>query len=357
VRVAQVLPAFYRDQLDFAGGGDRYVYQLARALRPYCDVTFFTFGPRYRQSTLDGLRHIVLPGSGANPHNPMPRALAFAARGFDIVHAHQLRATVTSIATVVRRAVGKPLVVTDLGGGGSNRTLRLRLYRWVDRFICISDFSRNLLPPAARSKAVVIKGGIELERFPYHPGTRARQVLQVSRLMPHKGINDVIDALGDRVPIVIAGKIVDPRYYRDLQRLAAGKQVRFLIDAADAAILGEYQRSAVTVAASVYRDMYGGWWPTSELLGLPLLESMSVGTPVVCTAVGGMPEFVAEGETGFVVRPNDPSALRERALQLLDDPTLASRMGTAGHEHVQQFAFDQVARRVAAEYARVMDRP
>ena len=355
MRVAQVLPVFYRDQLDFKGGGDRYAYQLARALRPYCDVTFFTFGPRYRESERDGLRHVVLPGGGGNPHNPTPRALAFAARGFDVVHAHQLRTTVTSLAAVLRRAVRKPLVVTDLGGGGKSLTLRLRLYRWIDRFVCISDFSKSLLPVAARSRAVVIKGGIELERFPYHAGTRARQVLQVSRVMPHKGMNDLIAALGDEVPIVIAGKIADDRYYRDLQKLAAGKQVRFLIDAADGAILAEYQRSAVTVAASVYRDMYGGRWPTSELLGLPLLESMSVGTPVVCTAVGGMPEFVVEGETGFVVPPNDPATLRERARQLLDDPARATRMGRNGHEHVRQYGFDQVARQVAAEYARLLD--
>ena len=177
MRVAQVLPVFYRDQLDFKGGGDRYAYQLARALRPYCDVTFFTFGPRYRETERDGLRHVVLPGGGGNPHNPTPRALAFAARGFDIVHAHQLRTTVTSLAAVLRRAVRKPLVVTDLGGGGKSLTFRLRLYRWIDRFVCISDFSKSLLPVAARSKAVVIKGGIELERFPYHAGTRERQVV------------------------------------------------------------------------------------------------------------------------------------------------------------------------------------
>lgn len=172
--------------------------------------------------------------------------------------------------------------------------------------------------------------------------------------MPHKGINYLIQCAGSDIPVVIAGKIVNDHYYQDLRRQAEGKPVRFLIDADDDAILAELGRSAVTVAASVYRDVYGGSWPTSELLGLTLLESMSVGTPVVCTDVGGMPEFVRDGVTGFIVPPNDPLALRGRLLQILDDPGGAARMGAAGHEHVKQYSWDVVAQTLLAEYTRIL---
>jgi glycosyltransferase involved in cell wall biosynthesis len=357
LRVAHVLPAFFQDQVDFMGGGDRYAYQLSKALRPYADVTFFTFGPRHREASFDGVRHIVLPiARHGNPDNPLPGSLDFASNRFDIVHCYHLRTVVTNLATLVRRAMRKPLIVTDLGGGGRSASIKFQLYRLIPAYTCISDFSRSLLPAAAQPKAVVVKGGIELERFPYDPTRRQRQVLQVGRLMPHKGMNYVIEALGDQVSVVIAGKVVSERYYRDLRKLAEGKQVRFLIDAADGAILAEYRRSAVTVAASVYRDMYGGFWPTSELLGLPLLESMSVGTPVVCSDVGGMPEFVRDGETGFVIPPNDVTALRERVLALLGEPARAAQLGKAGHEHVQQFGFEHVAHQVAAEYTKLLDR-
>jgi glycosyltransferase involved in cell wall biosynthesis len=110
----------------------------------------------------------------------------------------------------------------------------------------------------------------------------------------------------------------------------------------------------VTVQASVYRDLYGGYWPTSELLGLPLLESMSVGTPVISTDVGGMPEFIRDGVTGFVVPPSDPVALRRRLDELLSDPARASSMGRAGSLDMAQYSWDAVARRVGAEYARLM---
>jgi glycosyltransferase involved in cell wall biosynthesis len=353
LRVAQVLPAFFGDRLDFMGGGDRYVHKLALALRPYCDVTFFTFGARYREESVDGVRHVVLPALHGNPDNPVPRSLAFASRRFDIVHTYHLRTAVTSLA-IMLRAGRRPLVVTDLGGGGRSLTMRLRLYRLVKRFISISEFSRGLLPPDVRSRAIVINGGIDPARFAFDPRPRDRQVLQVSRLMPHKGQNYLIEAAGHDIPVVIAGKIVNPTYYRDLEKLSQGKPVRFLIDVDDDEILAEYRRSAVTVQSSVYRDMYGGDWPTSELLGLPLLESMSVGTPVICTNVGGMPEFVRDGVTGFVIPPNDPAALRRRLDELLGDPARAARMGAAGHEDVKQYSWDALARQVSAEYARLL---
>ncbi len=354
MRVAQVLPAFFDDRLAFMGGGDRYVHKLARALRPYCDVTFFTFGARYREESLDGVSHVVLPGLGADPDNPIPRSFAFASPRFDIVHTYHLRTAVTGLATVLRAAARRPLVVTDLGGGGRSPTVRLKLYRLITRFICISQFSRSLLPADVRARAIVIKGGLDPTRFPYDPRPRERQVLQVSRLMPHKGQNYLIEAAGQDIQVVIAGKVVNPDYYRDLQKMAQGKPVRFLIDVDDDAILAEYRRSLVTVQASVYRDLYGSYWPTSELLGLPLLESMSVGTPVICTNVGGMPEFVRDGVTGFVIPPNDPATLRGRLDELVRDPARAASMGAAGHEHVQQFSWNAVARQVSAEYARLL---
>jgi len=337
------------------GGGDRYVHKLSQALGPYCDVTFFTFGPRYRQELFSGVRHVVLPGRpGANPDNPVPYSLDFLSRRFDIVHCYHLRTIVTNIATLVRRSTRRPLVVTDLGGGGRSATFKLQLYRLIPAYICISDYSRSLLPVAARARAVVIKGGVDQGRFAYDARHRERQVLQVSRLMPHKGQNYLIEAAGQDLPVVLAGKIVNRAYYEALRKMATGKPVRFLIDVDDDAILDEYRRSSVTVQASVYRDLYGSYWPTSELLGLPLLESMSVGTPVISTNVGGMPEFVSDGVTGFIVPPNDPAALRGRLDELLGDPPRASSMGRAGHEQMAEYSWDSVARRVSAEYARLV---
>lgn len=350
MKVALVLPAYAADGINLLGGGERYAYQLARALRRHADVTLVTFGPRLQRRDQDGLRHVILPSWAPSIENPIPLPSFFWRERFDLIHAFQLRSASTSLLALWCRARRMPLVVTDVGGGGRSLMFRLRLYRLIPKFLCISDFSRQLLPAEIRPRASVVLGGIDLERYGYHPGPRRRQALLVARIMPHKGIDVLVAAAGNDIDVVVAGQIADARYLRDLQAMTTGSNVRFLIGPDDDVLLQQYRESTVTISASVYRDLYGREWRQSELLGLTLLESMAVGTPVICTRVGGMPEYVREGVTGFVVPPNDAGALRDRLLRLLDDAQLTSRMGDAGRRHVESLSWDKVADRVFASY-------
>jgi len=65
----------------------------------------------------------------------------------------------------------------------------------------------------------------------------------------------------------------------------------------------------------------------SEAFGLVNVESMSVGTPVIASAVGGIPEIIRDGVDGYLVPPDDPEALAEKMKLLLSDPTLREQMG------------------------------
>ena len=80
--------------------------------------------------------------------------------------------------------------------------------------------------------------------------------------------------------------------------------------------------------------MYGDETTVPELLGQTLLEAMACGTPAVCTDVASMPEVVVDQQTGFVVPPNDPSALRARLAFLRDNSESAAEMGRAGRKRV-----------------------
>ena len=73
-------------------------------------------------------------------------------------------------------------------------------------------------------------------------------------------------------------------------------------------------RSWVNVLPSVYHDFYGTTHVAPELMGLTLLESMASGTPAICSRVGAMPEFVRDGETGFVFDPLDELTARASTL-------------------------------------------
>ncbi len=69
-----------------------------------------------------------------------------------------------------------------------------------------------------------------------------------------------------------------------------------------------------------------------DALPTVLLEAMACGLPVVSTALSGIPEIVADGETGYLVPPGDPAALAAVMRRLLEDRALAERLGRAGRE-------------------------
>ena len=92
-----------------------------------------------------------------------------------------------------------------------------------------------------------------------------------------------------------------------------------------------------------------------EAFGLVLAEAMASGLPVVSTRVGGIPEVVEEGVTGLLVPPNDPPALAEAIIDLLDDRDRMRAMGVRGRERVREhFTWDKVAERVVGFYEEIL---
>ena len=87
----------------------------------------------------------------------------------------------------------------------------------------------------------------------------------------------------------------------------------------------------------------------TECFPMSVLEAMAASRPVVCTAVGGVPEMVAHGETGTLVPPGQPRALAEALLDLLRDPDGATRLGRAGRSRVEgEFTLDRSVRTAEA---------
>jgi len=218
----------------------------------------------------------------------------------------------------------------------------------------ISEYSRSLAGHAGWDRAHVVYGGVDTERFAPDPAVpKEPLVVFVGRLMPHKGVNDMIEALPAGLTLEVIGRPYHDRFFADLKRLAACKSVVFRPDCDDADLVRAYRRAICVVLPSVYRTIYGDESLVPELLGQTLLEGMACGTPAVCTNVASMPEVVVDQQTGFVVPPNDPTALRTKLEWLRDHPEDVTRLGQAGRLRVlQAFTWPAVVRHCLDVYER-----
>jgi glycosyltransferase involved in cell wall biosynthesis len=351
-RVVHVSPAYFSDE-SYIGGGERWAMSLAEAMATTVDTTFVSFGPRRNTIHRGALRVEAYPGfdtTAAQAHSDIV-SLRFLRelRGADVVHCHHFRTVVTSLALLVGKLAGVRTFVTDLGGSAPRFAGDVDTTEFVDCFLHLSEYAAKILPDNGR----VVYGGVN-EAF-CHPRARSdqprEQVLCVARLLPHKGINYLIEAMDADQPLELIGKAYRSDYFQLLQSLSSSKQVRFTLDASDEDLIVAYQRSLVTVLPSVYKDIYGIHTEVPELLGLVLLESMACGTPVICTNVGSMPELVEDRVTGLIVPPNDPSALRQAIRFLREHPAIASEMAENGRQRVlQRFTWKHIAETCLAAY-------
>jgi glycosyltransferase involved in cell wall biosynthesis len=98
---------------------------------------------------------------------------------------------------------------------------------------------------------------------------------------------------------------------------------------------------------------------TSDNEGTPvsLIEAQAAGTPVVSTDVGGVATVIRDGETGFVVDPEDEQGMADLVARLLADPELAARLGAAGAHHAMKFTIAGLVERIDDLYQRLLGLP
>jgi glycosyltransferase involved in cell wall biosynthesis len=260
-----------------------------------------------------------------------------------------------SLALVLGRLSGRVVVTTQHGGSGFGLHKLMDLTNWYHSHLHVSQFSRRVFGHCEVSTAGVIGGGVSVERFtpPLSRPTRD-YVLFTGRLLPHKGIDELILGLPSGVPLIVAGRPFRHAlaYRQQLHELAKNRDVRFLEDCSEDVLLELYRNARCVVLPSVYRSRDGAAHSLPELLGLTLLEGMSCGTAAICTNVGGMPEVVEDGVSGFVVPPNDPAALGAALEVLWSNRDLADRMGAAARRRVlEYFTWAAVAERCISTYS------
>jgi D-inositol-3-phosphate glycosyltransferase len=180
-------------------------------------------------------------------------------------------------------------------------------------------------------------------------------ILQLGRLVPRKGIDNVILALA-RLPRSIKARLVvvggdspvpDEHATPEIARLRAIAQEAGVGDRVS--FTGQRARHELPryyIGADVFVTT-----PWYEPFGITPLEAMACGTPVIGSAVGGIRHTVAPGVSGCLVPPRDPDALAEQLQRLQAHPQVARALGRGGVQRVRTlFTWDRVATELLAVY-------
>ncbi len=293
-KVVHVVPALFSADGGVLGGAERYVLELARYMAREVPTELVTFGPRSGREQIDGLPITVLGDPWCvrgQASNPVSLAMFKHLRRGTTVHCHQQHVLASSLAAAFCRMTRRRVFVTDLGGGGWDVSAYVSTDRWFHAHLHISEHSRRVFGHAGRSWAHVISGGVDTERFaPGSGDARVAPVVYVGRLVPHKGVDYLIEGLPANMPLEIIGQPYDSIFVARLQGLAAGKQVTFRHDCSDEDLVAAYHRAMCVAVPSVYRTASGHETKVPELLGQTALEAMACGVPVVCTNVASLPD-------------------------------------------------------------------
>lgn len=223
---------------------------------------------------------------------------------------------------LMRRAARFSLQQADLLRAVSAATQR-QLQKW-------SPGKSIVRFPAWTDMEVFLSAGAQEDERP------SREILYAGVLTPLKGVHHLIAAFGEvagefpGAELILIGRAQNESYAADLKRQAerAGlnERVRFLDPLPQAVLALSMKRAVVLVLPSF-----------SEGLGRVVIEAMAAAKPVIGSDVGGIPELVEDGVTGFLVPAGDERLLAEKLRWILKNPDEAQRMGRRAREFAQQF--------------------
>jgi glycosyltransferase involved in cell wall biosynthesis len=209
----------------------------------------------------------------------------------------------------------------------------------------------QVVPNAIDATLLADPGEEEMERVKERYQIRGRVVLYAGNIKPHKNLDRLIAAFGllkqrighEDLKLLIIGDEINkyPSLRRRVEAAGVRQDVRFFGFVPEQTLAALYRLASVFAFPSLY-----------EGFGLPPLEAMACGTPVVTSNMSSIPEVV--GDAAVLVDPYDVSSIADGLERVLGDPALRATLVARGHERVRLFSWERSVRAIHAGYMRVL---
>jgi len=395
LNVCFVTPEYF----PISGGTGAYVYYLAHSLQKLGhNVHVVARHSEDSEDMVDGINVHYIKGKG----NALTRYWRFARSaskkieelnkkiGFDVIHANlplvpnfgipkdSAKALVCAVhstwkgeAIVTRQSNPKSLNPNEKSMLRFNRVLRSyekKLMKRSDALIAVSKYTVDELTELygiEEEKIHVIYNGVDINKFKPRPDRaklrrefgleeEKKIVLFVGRLYHRKGLEILLRSIPpvlqefSEVKFVISGtgfKKKEESLRNLAKKLEIEDYVTFLGYVPDEKLPDLYAASDIFVLPAIY-----------ENFPFAILEAQATALPVISTKVGGIPEFLADNENGFLIDPGDSTQLTQRILTLLQDPKLAKELGRHGRSLIEEkFSWRLITGQVIDLYHKLLE--
>jgi starch synthase len=367
------------------GGAGVHVTYLARELAPLVDVTVHCQGADRPDAVAHRPWELLASANSALQVVSTDLSMAAATGSAQLVHSHTWYANlgghlasmlygIPHVMTMHSLEALRPWKAEQLGGGYQVST-------WCERtsaasaaaVVAVSDGMRaDILaayPEISAERVRVIRNGIDTDEYRPDPNTDVLErygvdltrpyVIFVGRITRQKGVPVLLRAASMLIPeaqlVLLAGAADTPEQLAEVTELVDGLRTGENGRARSGVIWIPEMLSKPEVIQLLTHATVFAIPSIYEPLGIVNLEAMACGTAVAGSRTGGIPEVVADGETGLLVPPGEPEPLAEALNTLLRDPARAEAMGQAGRKRVvAEFGWPAIAAQTAGLYAELV---